>query len=146
MDINRDTLKEYFERGDRPTEEQFVDLIDSLINKEDDQVHVVGSFPTVQIGLGTAPDESITSGPGLLRLFVDQRTSTKELKIRGDGQGGPNTPGPGKLLFATDATGNSIWRDCFARLRLFSLLDPLLPRGFSVSVRIDAFPASLPCC
>ncbi len=110
MDINRDTLKEYLEKGDRPTEEQFIDLVDSQVNKVDDQVHVVGLKPNVQIGLGTPPND-LGAGPGLLRLFVDQRFSTKELKIRGDGLSGPNTPSPGKLLFATDATGNTKWGD-----------------------------------
>ena len=34
--VGKDTLKGYFERGDRPNEEQFVDFIDSMYNKQDD--------------------------------------------------------------------------------------------------------------
>jgi hypothetical protein len=30
---NRTELKSYFETGDRPTQDEFVDLIDSAVNK-----------------------------------------------------------------------------------------------------------------
>lgn len=109
MDINRDTLKEYFERGDRPTEEQFVDLIDSLINKEDDQVYVDGSklHENAQIGLGAHRDanDPPVGDLELVRLYVDKRVSLNQLKVRG------SNPAPGKLLFAKDSTGNVEWRD-----------------------------------
>ncbi len=108
MDINRDTLKEYFERGDRPTEEQFVDLIDSLINKEDDQVYVDGSklHENAQIGLGAHRDanDPPVGDLELVRLYVDNRVSMNQLKVRG------GNPQPGKLLFAKDSTGNVEWR------------------------------------
>ena len=42
---NRAELKSYFEIGDRPTQEQFADLIDSVVNKQDDGVNVdMGNF------------------------------------------------------------------------------------------------------
>lgn len=102
MDINRDELKFYFERGDRPTQEQFEDLIDSQVNKVDDQVFVVGSKVqnNVQIGLGLTPPND-TTDVGLVRLFVDQRLSTQKLRMR-------ENPGAGKLLFS-DASGNARW-------------------------------------
>jgi hypothetical protein len=113
MDINRDTLKEYFERGDRPTEEQFVDLVDSLINKEDDQVYVDGSklHENAQIGLGAHRDanDPPVGDLELVRLYVDKRVSLNQLKIRGGA--GSNAPGNGKLLFAKDNTGNTEWRN-----------------------------------
>lgn len=36
---NRVTLKSYFETGDTPTEAQFVDLIDSLLNIVEDSIN-----------------------------------------------------------------------------------------------------------
>jgi hypothetical protein len=33
---NRVTLKSYFETGDRPTQENFADLVDSFVNRTDD--------------------------------------------------------------------------------------------------------------
>ena len=35
--VNRTTLKTYFETGDVPTEAQFIDLIDSLLNILDNE-------------------------------------------------------------------------------------------------------------
>lgn len=34
--VSKDKLKSYFERGDRPNEEQFINLIDSMYSKQDD--------------------------------------------------------------------------------------------------------------
>ena len=34
----REILKNYFETGDRPTQQEFADLIDSVFNKTDDKV------------------------------------------------------------------------------------------------------------
>jgi len=41
---NRNTLKAYFEAGDKPTEDQFIDLIDSFLNFLDD-----GIFPMQKV-------------------------------------------------------------------------------------------------
>ena len=50
MRRNRDTLKEYFKNGSRPTESAFRDLIDSMLNTLDD-----GFSSSPQIGIGLAP-------------------------------------------------------------------------------------------
>ena len=34
----KDILKSYFETGDKPTQQQFADLIDSMFNKTDDML------------------------------------------------------------------------------------------------------------
>lgn len=54
----RDKLKTYFETGDRPTEDEFSEFIDSGINQLDDNVHAVKqSNGITNIGIGTdAPD------------------------------------------------------------------------------------------
>ena len=38
--INRKTLKNYFKKGGLPTENNFIDLIDSTINSIDDGIHI----------------------------------------------------------------------------------------------------------
>lgn len=48
---NRATLKQYFETGDTPTQAQFYDLIDSVMNMTDETIiHVVTSAPSVEAG------------------------------------------------------------------------------------------------
>ena len=53
-DKSRHILKTYFESGDTPTSKQFGDLIDSSLNKSDDQISVQNS----NLGLGTATPQS----------------------------------------------------------------------------------------
>lgn len=48
---DRNTLKSYFNTGDRPTEAQFADLIDSLLHKQDDLV----SQAEAEAGVATTP-------------------------------------------------------------------------------------------
>ncbi len=48
----RRNLKTYFENGDRPTEEHFRQLIDSFINKLDDEIFIVKPPGTVQKRMG----------------------------------------------------------------------------------------------
>jgi hypothetical protein len=51
----RDKLKTYFETGDRPTEDEFSEFIDSGINQLDDNVHAVKQADeTTNVGIGTA--------------------------------------------------------------------------------------------
>ena len=38
---DRTTLKTYFETGDRPTEDEFAQLIDSFVNKLEDKVLII---------------------------------------------------------------------------------------------------------
>ena len=53
----RDRLKDFFETGKRPTEEQFAELIDSFIHKSEDKFYVQDQ--TKNIGIGKKPNESI---------------------------------------------------------------------------------------
>lgn len=60
----RATLKSFFENGDRPTGEQFAQLIDSMINKKDDGIIIL--LPEKFIGIGVnAPKEKLDVAGGL---------------------------------------------------------------------------------
>jgi hypothetical protein len=49
---NRATLKSYFETGDRPTQENFADLVDSFVNRSDDAfVQTLPDATTTQKGV-----------------------------------------------------------------------------------------------
>jgi len=62
---DRTTLKSYFETGDRPTEDQFSQLIDSFINKVDDNVHI---SETKDVGIGIDDPQAKLHVNGSLRL------------------------------------------------------------------------------
>jgi|GEM_PF-7051290 len=53
---NRSTLEEYFETGDRPTQQQFEELIESIIVQRDDDVWVHG--PNKFVGIGEEVPEA----------------------------------------------------------------------------------------
>ncbi len=58
-DETRNQLKTYFETGDIPTQDEFGNLIDSMINKTDDGITIIPdvSGGTTQVGINnTAPD------------------------------------------------------------------------------------------
>lgn len=58
-DETRDQLKTYFETGDIPTQDEFGNLIDSMINKTDDGITIIPDVTggTTQVGINnTAPD------------------------------------------------------------------------------------------
>lgn len=63
---SRITLKEYFKAGEMPTEGDFGDLIDSSLNKVDDQISVITKNDARYLGVGTptpnAPLSIRTSG------------------------------------------------------------------------------------
>lgn len=67
--VGKDTLKGYFERGDRPNEEQFVDFIDSMYNKQDD--HDFTANTIVSTG-GTKILECTEQGGVMGTLYVNQ--------------------------------------------------------------------------
>jgi len=56
----RQNIKTYFEDGDRPTEEHFKELIDSFINKLDDEIYVVSpkGKNEKRVGIGVAKPKS----------------------------------------------------------------------------------------
>lgn len=78
---NRQELKDYFKIGKRPTQEQFADLIDSLLNKQDDAISVDAND---NVGIGTITPEA-------------------RFEVRDQG-GGID------IYRATDATGQHRWR------------------------------------
>lgn len=62
----RDVLKSYFESGDTPTEAEFIDLIDSLVNYLDDVAYKYKKITVLSDDiktLGSAPVELVAS-PG----------------------------------------------------------------------------------
>jgi hypothetical protein len=61
---NRTILKSYFETGDRPTQEQFTQLIDSMINMKDDEIVII--LPSKNVGIGVpSPKEKLDIGGGI---------------------------------------------------------------------------------
>lgn len=60
---NRDVLKSFFETGDTPTEQQFANFIDSMVNLVDDGASYSGSVADA-FGLGALLDEGAEIGPG----------------------------------------------------------------------------------
>lgn len=63
---NRSVLEEYFETGDRPTQKQFEDLIESVIVQRDDEVWVSGPDKRVGIGEETPEGKLHVSGNAVL--------------------------------------------------------------------------------
>ena len=62
---NRSELKSYFQTGDRPTQEQFEKLIDSIINFKEDEISVDDS--TKNIGIGVDDPQTKLHIDGALR-------------------------------------------------------------------------------
>ena len=59
----RNILKAYFETGDVPTEQQFSNLIDSMLNQIDDGIGYTGSIPDAS-GKGALLGAGTEVGPG----------------------------------------------------------------------------------
>lgn len=59
----RSTLKTYFEQGDRPTEGQFCDFIDSTINGREDEITIDPSTKFVKIGQYVEAGDMSAQGP-----------------------------------------------------------------------------------
>ena len=55
---NRTTLKGYFQKGKIPTQDNFADLIDSMLSQEDDNVFI--KLPDDPLSIrATGPDEGL---------------------------------------------------------------------------------------
>lgn len=70
---NRNTLKEYFKRGNMPDQKHFCELIDSMLNIADDGIH-----KTPDDGLRLAPMK--TNGP-VVSLFRNIQDSASEWQV-----------------------------------------------------------------
>ena len=62
----RATLMSFFETGDRPTEEQFRQLIDSMVNKTDDEIYIL--FPSKNTGIGVPEPKERLDVKGGIRI------------------------------------------------------------------------------
>jgi hypothetical protein len=51
--LDRQKLKTFFETGDRPTEKEFINFIDSMIIQEEDEIWVDATDPIKKVGIGT---------------------------------------------------------------------------------------------
>ncbi|MFA6923672.1 MAG: hypothetical protein WC223_05400 [Bacteroidales bacterium] len=65
----REIIKKYFETGDRPTEEQFSQFIDSFINKIDDDITINPSNKNV--GIGEKTPKSKLDVKGSIKISKD---------------------------------------------------------------------------
>lgn len=88
-------LKEHFETGDRPTQKQFEDLIDSMVIQRDDQVWVDDSNPAnPKVGIGTEIPTEKLHVAGNIRLdgdrLVAMRGTGPFLIMNTDNFGGPS--------------------------------------------------------
>lgn len=92
---SRADIKTNFETGDIPTQQQFSDFIDSMVNQVDDQFNVVETGTTPRFGLGTATPLATLDVNGNIRSFG--------LQI-------PSRAQAGRVL-TSDASGNATWQD-----------------------------------
>ena len=129
----REILKEFFETGDRPTEQQFCNLIESGINQKDDGIHVKDTnTPNTKIGIGTEePTEKLDVNGNIKvtgHIFGDENQATDDvLLVKNDSQiqfhgskhsGKPGgivigpkknaDPKSGKIIFSQN-NGGGVW-------------------------------------
>ena len=84
---SRNQLKSYFQTGDIPKEEECAHLIDSGINKKDDDIKVDNETKNVGIGVSD-PDEKLVVGGGLKIGDTEDGAQTGTLRFHnGDLQG-----------------------------------------------------------
>jgi hypothetical protein len=114
MKRTRTALKEYFNRGDIPTETNFADLIDSMLIQDEDNVAKTANDPLKITAIGT--DEAlinfypVTQGGDAPSWQIKQRPGGKP----GLGFGEPNNSrlfietGSGKVGIGTTAPGSAL--------------------------------------
>ena len=83
----RKTLKGYFETGDRPTEEDFIELIDSMVIKDEDSINYESDGTTIsELNIGDKEEEDPT---GSLNVYGSAKISESmnvgaDLTIKGN--------------------------------------------------------------
>ena len=102
MKQNRSTLKDYFKKGAIPTESNFSDLIDSMINQQDDNLSKVSNDPLKIISVGA--DES------LLNFYRTEKSDEQpiwQVKQKPGGKSGLSiNDAADSRLFIENGTGN----------------------------------------
>jgi len=93
---NRNTLKSFFKRGSRPTEENFEDLINSTVNKVDD-----GISKDMEHGLMLSPEG--TEHKRLLSFFTSVQNERPDWSVELNPKGSP----PGLDFSEPDASGTN---------------------------------------
>lgn len=80
---NKNTLKGYFNTGDKPTEQQFEDLIDSFHNKVDEPIvqSVNGQTGNVTV-LGQEPDAVGSMNFGVLKNYTTASSTTNIFHLK----------------------------------------------------------------
>ncbi|WP_024768082.1 phage baseplate protein [Aquimarina macrocephali] len=106
MDINkrnRTELKEFFNEGDKPTEKQFAELIDAIINQMEDGIAKIPGNPLAIMAEGNA-----ASTQELLQLYADFDQDTPNWSVNMHPRVNPEEPDTGiPGLNIKDAAGKS---------------------------------------
>jgi hypothetical protein len=99
---NRSTLKGYFTKGAIPTESNFADLVDSMLNQEDDNI---GKLPNDPLRItATGVDEALIN---FFRLDQNQETLAWQVKQKPGGKSGLSFgDDTATRLFIEGGTGN----------------------------------------
>jgi hypothetical protein len=98
---NRSTLKEYFKKGAIPTDANFADLIDSMINQEEDSLNKLPNDPLRITATGT--DEALLN---FYRFEQQQELLTWQVKQKPGGKPGLSIgDAAGSRFFVESGTG-----------------------------------------
>ena len=101
MKKNRATLKEYFRKGAIPSESNFADLIDSMLNQEEDAISKLPNDPLRVTAVGE--DEALLN---FYRVEQNQEKLTWQLKQKSSGKTGLSFQDDGVTrLFIENSTG-----------------------------------------
>lgn len=101
MKKSRSTLKEYFQKGKIPTESNFADLIDSMLNQEEDHVLKLPNDPLSIKAIGE--DESLIN----FYSVKDEKNPTWQIKQNPDNKPGLSIhDASGIRFFIQSGTGN----------------------------------------
>lgn len=102
MKRNRSTLKDYFKKGAIPTEANFADLIDSMLNQDEDNISKLPNDPLRIVATGTEE--------GLINFYhVEQGNETLTWQIKQNPGGKPGLSigdENASRLFIESGTGN----------------------------------------
>ena len=102
MKKNRSTLKDYFKKGVIPTESNFADLIDSMLNQEDDNISKLPNDPLKIIATGV--DEALLN---FYRIEKNEEKLSWQVKQNPDSKSGLSVSDTAaSRLFIENGSGN----------------------------------------